>query len=185
MPETNEQTVSGGRPLWRRRQFWIGGGILGGLAVLGAIAPGAWAFRGLAGHGFAGHHRGFAAQILRDPAAAKQHAGMALEWVLRGVGASEDQKQQARRITDRVIDELGPTAQRHLQNREAMARELAKPEIDRTALERLRVEEIGLADQASKAAVGAVADLAEVLTPEQRGELVAFAHRFHAEDKAH
>ena len=62
-----------------------------------------------------------------------------------------------------------------------MARELAKPEIDREALERLRREEIALADQASKLAVGSIADLGEVLTPEQRAELVAFAHRFHAE----
>jgi Spy/CpxP family protein refolding chaperone len=123
--------------------------------------------------------------MMKDPAAAKQHAGMAVEWVLRGVDATEEQKQQAKRITDRLVDQLGPVVEKHQGFREAVARELAKPEIDREALERLRRDEIALADQASKLAVSAIADLGEVLTPEQRAELVAFAHRFHAEGPTH
>jgi Spy/CpxP family protein refolding chaperone len=187
MPDTNQGTEAGGTPLWRRRRFWLaGGGVLAGLATLAAVAPRASAYRALAGHGFAGHGRhAFAAQILEDPAAAKRHAGMAVEWVLRGVDATEEQKQQARRITDRLIDELSPSIGKHRSFREAMARELAKPEIDREALERLRQEEIGLADAVSKKAVAAIADLGEVLTPAQRAELVAFAHRFHSEAPAH
>jgi Spy/CpxP family protein refolding chaperone len=183
MPDTNQGTQAGGTPLWRRRRFWLaGGGILTGLAALAAVAPRASAYRILAGHGFGGHGRhGFGAQILNDPAAAKQHAGMAVEWALRGVNGTEEQKQQARRITDRLIDELGPSLEKHRGFREAMARELAKPEIDREALERLRQEEIAFADTASKRAVAAIADLGEVLTPEQRADLVAFAHRFHGE----
>ena len=187
MPETNQGTEAGGTPLWRRRRFWLaGGGILTGLAALAAVAPRASAYRALAGHGFGGHRRhGFGAQILKDPAAAKQHAGMAMEWVLRGVDATDEQKQQARRITDRLIDQLAPVAEKHREHREAMARELAKAEIDREALERLRREEIALADQASTLAVASIADLGEVLTPEQRADLIAFAHRFHGEGPAH
>jgi Spy/CpxP family protein refolding chaperone len=181
MPDTNQGTEAGGTPLWRRRRFWLaGGGILAGLAALAAVAPRASAYRALPGHGFGGHGRhGLGAQILKDPGAAKEHAGMAVEWVLRGVDATEDQKQQARRITDRLIDELSPSIEKHRSFRETMARELAKPEIDREALERLRQEELALADAASKRLVAAIADLGEVLTPEQRAELVAFAHRFH------
>ena len=52
------------------------------------------------------------------------------------------------------------------------------------ALERLRQQEIALADAASKQAVTAIGDLGEVLTPEQRSELVAFVHRFHGEAEA-
>jgi periplasmic protein CpxP/Spy len=100
---------------------------------------------------------------------------------LRGVSATDEQKQQARRITDRLIDDLAPSIEKHRGFREALARELAKPEIDRAALERLRQQEIALADAASKQAVAAIADLGEVLTPEQRAELVAFAHRLHGE----
>ena len=185
MPETNQGTEAGGTRFWGRRRFWIGGGILAGLAALVAVTPRAFA-RGFAGHGFGGHGRhAFGVRMMEDPAGAKQHAGMAVEWVLRGVDATEEQKQQARRITDRLIDQLGPFAEKHREHREAMARELAKPEIDREALERLRREEITLADHASKLAVASIADLGEVLTPEQRAELVAFAHRFHAEGPMH
>jgi protein CpxP len=183
MPETNQRTEAGGTPLWRRRRFWLaGGGILAGLAAVAAVAPRASAYRALVGHGFGGHGRpAFGAQILKDPAAAKQHAGMAVEWVLRGVNGTDEQKQQAKRITDRVIDQLGPMIEKHREHHEAMVRELAKPTIDREALERLRQEEITLADQASKLAVASIADLGEVLTPEQRADLVAFARRFHGE----
>jgi Spy/CpxP family protein refolding chaperone len=183
MTDTNQGTEAGRTPLWRRRRFWLaGGGALAGLAALAAVAPRASAYRALAGHGFRGHGRhAFGARILEDPAAAKRHAGMAVEWVLRGVNGTDEQKQQATRITDRLIDQLGPLVEKHRGFREAMARELARPEIDRDSLERLRREEIALADQGSKAAVGAIADLGEVLTPEQRAELVAFARRFHGE----
>jgi protein CpxP len=182
MPDTNQVTEAGGTPLWRRRRFWLaGGGVLAGLAALAAVAPRASAYRALAGHGFGPGRHGLGAQVLRDPEAAKQHVGMALEWALRGVNATEEQKQQARRITDRLVDELAPEIEKHRAFREAMARELARPEIDRAALERLRQQEIALADAASKQAVAAIADLGDVLTPEQRSELVAFAHRFHGE----
>src|SRR5262245_29521025 len=99
MSDTNQGTQGGGTPLWRRRTFWLGGGALAGLAALGAMAPRTWAFHGMQGFGHGRH--GFGAQILKDPAAAKEHAGMAVEFALRGVNATDEQKQQARRITDR------------------------------------------------------------------------------------
>jgi periplasmic protein CpxP/Spy len=178
MADTNQGSQTGGTPLWRRRTFWLGGGALAGLATLGLMAPRAMAFRGL--HGSFGHGRhGFGAQILKDPAAAKEHAAMAVEFALRGVNATDEQKQQARRITDRLVDELGPMAETHGVNREAIAKEFAKPQIDRAAIERLRQQELELADRASKLAVTGFADLADVLTAEQRQDLIAFAHRFH------
>jgi periplasmic protein CpxP/Spy len=45
---------------------------------------------------------------------------------------------------------------------------LTAPAIDRTAIERLRAEQIGLAETASKRIAQALADAAEVLNPEQR-----------------
>ena len=174
MSETNQTTDAGGRLHGHRRWFWIGGrrdrrpgrgdgdGSAARLGLPGRGAP--------VRHGGRGH--GFAAGMMHDPAAAKQHAGMALEWLLRGVSASDEQKQQARRITDRLIDELAPSAEKHREHREAIARELAKPQIDRDAIERLRKEEIALADDASRKVSAAVADLAEVLTPEQRAEIL-------------
>jgi Spy/CpxP family protein refolding chaperone len=183
MPDTNQGTEAGGTPLWLTRRFWLAAAaIVAALTLLAAVAPRASAYRAfVGGHGFGHSRHGFGAGVMKDPAAAKEHAGMAVEWVLRGVDATEEQKQQARRITDRLIDELSPSIEKHRGFREAMARELVKPEIDREALEKLRQEELALADAASKRLVAAIADLGDVLTPEQRAELVAFAHRFHAE----
>jgi Spy/CpxP family protein refolding chaperone len=182
MPDTNQGTERP-KPLWMQRRFWLAGGaILGGLVVLAAVAPKASAYRAMAGCGFGAGRHGFAAHALRDPEAAKQHVAMAVEWALRGVDATEDQKQKARQVTDRLIDQLAPEFQKHRAFHEALVRELAKPEIDRAALERLRQQEIALADTASKQAVTAIADLGEVLTPEQRTELVTFAHRFHGDE---
>jgi Spy/CpxP family protein refolding chaperone len=45
---------------------------------------------------------------------------------------------------------------------------LTAPTIDRTAIERLRTEQMALADSASKRIAQALADVAEVLNPEQR-----------------
>jgi Spy/CpxP family protein refolding chaperone len=182
MPETNETTDAGRRPLWGRRRFWVGGGILAGLAALVAVAPRAWALRGFGSlHG----SHGLGAGMLKDPAGAKQHVGAAVEWALRGVNATDEQKEQARRITDRLIDRLGPLAEKHREHHQAMVGELAKPQIDREAIERLRQGEIALADEASKTLVASITDLAEVLTPEQRNELIEFVHRLHAEAPTH
>jgi Spy/CpxP family protein refolding chaperone len=45
---------------------------------------------------------------------------------------------------------------------------LTAPTIDRSAIERLRAEQIGLAETASKRIAQALADTADVLSPEQR-----------------
>jgi periplasmic protein CpxP/Spy len=187
MGETSQGSVAGKGPFWSRRRFWLGGGVVAGLAALVAVAPRAWAFHGLAGEAMGGGRgrHAFVARMLKDPAAAKEHANMAVEWALRGVDATDEQKQRAKGIADRLIDQIGPMAEKHREHREAIVRELARPQIDREALERLRREEIALADEASKLAVDSIADLGEVLTPEQRTELITFAHRFHAEGALH
>jgi periplasmic protein CpxP/Spy len=184
MADTNPGTQAGGTPLWRRRTFWLGGGALAGLAALGAAMPRAMAFHGLSGlHGSFGHsgpgRHGMALAMLKDPQAAKEHAGMAVEWALRGVSGTDEQKQQARRITDALVDGLVPLAQEHHDHHAAIVRELQKPQLDRAAIERLRQQELELADRASKLALGSIEDFAEVLTPEQRADLVAFARRMH------
>jgi Spy/CpxP family protein refolding chaperone len=184
MSETNQATGTGSRPLWSRRWFWLGGGLLAGAAALVSFAPRAWAFRamggGFAGHGFGGRHA-FGGQLLKDPARAKEHAALATEFVLRGVNASEEQKQKARQISDRLVDQLGPLAQKHRALHQALVAEFAKPQIDREAIEKLRRQGMGLADEATKTALASIEDLGDVLTPEQRTDLIELARRFHGE----
>lgn len=187
MSETSQGTGTGttSRPLWSRRWFWMGGGLLAGAAALVSFAPRAWAFRavhagGFGGHGFGGRHA-FAGQLLKDPARAKDHVATATEFVLRGLNASDEQKQKARVITDRLVDQAGPLAERHRALHEALVRELAKPQIDRAAIEKLRQQGMGLADEASRTALAGVEDLGDILTPEQRADLVELAQRFHGD----
>ena len=149
------------------------------------VAPRASAFHGVGGHGFGphgfgGHGRGaFAAQMLSDPAAAKEHVAAMSDFVLRSVNASAEQKQKTRQITDRLIDQLGPLAEKHHQLHAAMVAELAKPQIDRAAIEKLRQDGLALADEASKIAIDGLADVGDVLTPEQRKDLIDLGRRLH------
>lgn len=179
-----------GKPRWSRRWFWTIGGLFAGAAALAAVAPRAWAFRAFPGRGLYPHaigggsrgghgHGAFATQMLEDPAAAKEHVATASEFVLRSVNASAEQKQKARQITDGLIDQLGPLAERHRELHAAMVGELSKAQIDRAAIEKLRQDGLALADEASRIAVDGVADLGEVLTPEQRRELVDLGRRLH------
>jgi Spy/CpxP family protein refolding chaperone len=168
---------------WTRRTFWLGGGAMAAAAAVATLSPRAWAF-GRGPHafgGFGGHHGhgGFSQRLLADPEAAKQRMAFAAEWVLRTVDGTDEQRQQARRITDRLVDELRPLAERHREQHAAVVRELSKPSIDREEIERLRQDGIKLADEASKSVVVALSDFSEVLKPEQRAELVEWMSRFH------
>jgi Spy/CpxP family protein refolding chaperone len=167
MSESTKTTPE--RPaFWRRKDTWV---VAAALAVLGAAVvavPTAMAFRGHGGHGF-GH----------DPQQARERAAFAVEWAFRAVDASETQRTEGKAVVERVVDQLIPLGERHREHREAVARELVKPQIDRAALEQLREQGMGLADEASRIMIDGVADLAEVLTSEQRAELLALLHRFH------
>jgi Spy/CpxP family protein refolding chaperone len=48
---------------------------------------------------------------------------------------------------------------------------LAKPNVDRAAIEAIRAQEMQSADAMSKRLVQSLADVADVLTPEQRAQL--------------
>lgn len=159
------------RPLWRRRDVWI---VALAVTVLGAgvvAVPTVMAFRSFGGHG--GHGFG------HDPQLARERAVFGVEWAFRAVEATEEQKAHGKAVVERLVDQLIPLGERHRAHREAVARELVKPQIDRAALEQLREEGMAMADEASRIAVDGVADLAEVLSPAQRAELLELLHRFH------
>jgi Spy/CpxP family protein refolding chaperone len=141
-----------------------------GLAYSSVKAAGQW-------FGGPGHSHGrFEAM---DPEMARERIELAVELVLGRVDASEAQMEEVKTILAASIGDLQPLVAEHKANREAFVTELSKPNIDRNALEGLRSAEMALADQASNRFVDTLADVAEVLTAEQRTELIRLAERFH------
>ena len=65
----------------------------------------------------------------------------------------------------------------HREYRRQLITELARPQVDGEALEKIRADGMALANSASKTLVNAVVDVTEVLSVEQRQELAAMIGR--------
>jgi Spy/CpxP family protein refolding chaperone len=126
-----------------------------------------------------GHGHGRWGQHWRGAAAPGERAEFAADWVLSRVDASTEQKQQIKTMLQKAFQELQPLREQHMQNRQALVTALTQPAVDRDALDMLRQAELQLAEQASQQVVATLADIAEVLTPEQRASLVDMVSRLH------
>jgi Spy/CpxP family protein refolding chaperone len=122
------------------------------------------------------HHRGFRGGSFLTPGRIERMVDR-LAWA---VDASSEQKQKINTIAQRVAGELAPLRQRHLDGRREMREVLAAPTVDRAKIEALRVEQMKLADEASRHITAAIADAADVLTPAQRADLARRLERFGA-----
>ena len=147
-----------------------------GIAVFGLVGAlfagcGHWGGR----HGHWGHHR----HGLDNPEEAREHVEDAAEWILNRVDASDQQNQQVKSIVGESVDGFVELAQQHRQHREDFITEFSRPSIDRQALEQIRRAEMEVAEAASSQMVRTLADVAEVLNPEQRRELLERFQRFH------
>jgi len=81
------------------------------------------------------------------------------------------QEQEIIAVVTAAAKELRPLKERMQATGLELQHLLTAETVDRTALEALRASRIAEADRISKTLVGAVADIAEALTPEQREEL--------------
>jgi protein CpxP len=82
--------------------------------------------------------------------------------------ATPDQQVKIANIAKAAVADLRPLHEKAHATRAQALTLLTAPTIDRSAIERLRAEKIGLAETASKCIAQALADAAEVLNPEQR-----------------
>ena len=165
-----------------RRRFLTGvvtGGFLGSLLVGGLnlyshAQPGpGWWFR--AGHGPGGSWR----QGAYDPDMVRARIEFATDWILSRIEASDEQRQQVKAIVQATMQDLAPMREQHHQNHQTMLQALTQTTIDPAALETIRHAELQLAEEVSKRLVTSLADIAEVLTPEQRTRLAEFIGRWH------
>jgi len=108
-----------------------------------------------------------------------ERAEFATDFVLSRVNADEIQRQKAKAIVRDTINELFPLKLEHQASRQAFIDALSQPSVNRAALEQIRQSEMQRANTVSSRLVQAVADIADVLTPEQRTQLIELATRFH------
>jgi len=138
------------------------------------IAAVSTAFAGLAGLGASalahGRRRG-GGPI--DPAKLEQHVERMLKHLYVEIDATPAQQQKLEPIVKQAASDLMPLRAKVQEARRRGVELLSADTIDRGAIERLRVEQIGAADAASKRLTQALGDVAEVLTPEQRKTVAA------------
>jgi protein CpxP len=85
--------------------------------------------------------------------------------------ATADQQVKIANIAKAAVADLRGLREKAQAARTQAVALLTAPTIDRSAIERLRTEQIGLAETASKRIAQALADAAEVLNPEQRRKI--------------
>ena len=82
--------------------------------------------------------------------------------------ATQDQQVKLANIAKAAVADLRPLREKAQAARAQAVTLLTAPTIDRTAIERLRAEQMASAETASKRIAQALADAADVLSPEQR-----------------
>jgi protein CpxP len=149
-----------------RGRRWIKAGVA--IALLGTLAVAAgitFANNGGACHG----HFGRGMHDRMNPAKMSERIDHMVNRIL--ADGTPEQKAKVTAILKGAMTDLGPLHAQHKVAHEQAFKLLTQPTIDRDALEKLRTAQIRLADQASTRIVQALADAAEVLTPEQRVKL--------------
>jgi periplasmic protein CpxP/Spy len=97
--------------------------------------------------------------------------------LIKAVDGTPEQKDRLVKLAQSATADMQPLRAQRMAARKKGLELLAGSSIDRNALERLRQEQITLADTMSKRAVQHMADAAEVLTPAQRSKLAEHVQR--------
>jgi periplasmic protein CpxP/Spy len=150
-------TEASAAPGKSRRRWFAGLAALGGVGALGLLGAKAQA------HGWGRHGR-------MDPEEMKRHMERRISRLVQHVGGTPQQKDRLVAIAAAAMTELKPLREQARSARRRGMELLGAATIDRPALEQLRVAQMQAADAASRRLVQAMADAAEVLTPEQRAK---------------
>jgi protein CpxP len=123
--------------------------------------------QGYAWHHFGMRHGGIFGGTL-TPAQVDDRIDRMTKHMAIELDATADQQVRIANIAKAAAGDLRTLREKAQATRSQAVTLLTAPTIDRTAIERLRAEQIGLAETASKRIAQALADAAEVLNPEQR-----------------
>ena len=103
---------------------------------------------------------------------AQQWSERRIERLVQAVGGTPEQKAKLTQLASSAMQDMQPLREQHRAARKKGMALLAAPTVDRSALEQLRAQQMGLADSMSKRLLQHLADAADVLTPAQRSNLV-------------
>lgn len=112
-----------------------------------------------------------------DPAQMGEHVDRMVQRFADGVDATPEQKQRLSVIAQDLARDMAPQREKQRALRQRSMELLSAPVIDRAAIEAARAEQQAMMDAGSRRFTQALADAAEVLTPEQR---VKMAERMRA-----
>jgi periplasmic protein CpxP/Spy len=101
-------------------------------------------------------------------AVVENHADRMVRHLAIEIDATMDQQEKLRAIVHYAVKDLLPMREKVISARATARDLLTQQTIDRAAIEKFRTDVIATHDDVSKRLVQAVADAAEVLTPEQR-----------------
>jgi protein CpxP len=138
---------------------------------------------GSEGHGGWGHRRGghrFFGHGGRDPEVAREHMQYATGWMLRRLDVDDAVQEQIQARLDLAFSELAPLIESHKGSHGIWLDDvLGGDAVDRAGLESQRQQAIATADSASQIVAGALADVADMLTPEQRAQIAEKIRQHH------
>jgi protein CpxP len=149
------------RGWFKRLGTWAAVAALAGGAALHAHAHG---HRGHGGHGFG---PGLFGGPVEGPQAEARFERMLQHFYVE-VKATPEQQQRLAPIVKQAIADLAPLRKAMRSTRERAREIMTAPQVDRAALEELRSTRMQNADALSRRMTQALADIADVLTPEQR-----------------
>ncbi len=179
MSKETSRSDSSAAPVTRPKRRFLAG-LLTGSILGGALAMGANVFANSPdGHGWVrahcsarGHHGAM------DPEAMRERMEFGVDRMLSKLKATDAQKTQVKAIMETSFNEMLALREQHTANRDAIVASLTGDVVDRDKLEAARKAEVALAERASLLMSKSAADVAEVLTPEQRRGFLEAMRRF-------
>jgi|SRR5205814_4815193 len=118
-----------------------------------------------------------------DPARVDRQVERAIKHMAVEADATTEQQTKLVAVAKAAVNDLLPLREKAMANRKQALALFTAPSIDRAAIERLRTDQMALAETASKRVAQALGDAADVLNADQRRTLTerleAFGHWRH------